>query len=80
VSNFLTILVTAIAAVSAPINAALTSMKLSQPGNLILAIQFVMLAIYTPFVLKSVHRFQGLLMGLSVGFSLQALRFCSPPR
>jgi hypothetical protein len=67
VSNFLTMLTTSAAALYPPAKAALASINLAEPGTLILSIQFVMLALYTPFVLTSVHRFQGLIIGLLSG-------------
>jgi hypothetical protein len=67
VSNFLTMLTSFASAAYPPVKAALASTSLANPGNLILSIQFVMLIIYTPFVLSAVHKFQGLIIGALAG-------------
>jgi|SRR5579863_1634765 len=67
VSNFVVMLTTSAASLYSPIKAALASVNLSKPGDQILFLQFVILAVYTPFVLTSVHRFQGLLLGSIAG-------------
>ncbi len=79
-SNSITMLVTMAEAAQPSVARALESTGLKGPGDLILFLQFCIVAIYTPMVLKSVHRFGGLLVGSLVGLvaALIAVMIASP--
>jgi len=66
-SNSITMLITMTEAALPRLASALASTGLKGPGDLILFLQFCFVAIYTPMVLKSVHRFAGFFVGTLVG-------------
>lgn len=67
VSNTITMLVTMAESTNPQIRGALSATGLTTPGNIILFIQFCMVAVYTPMVLNSVHKFGGLIVGTMLG-------------
>jgi hypothetical protein len=80
VSNSITMLITMAEAALPRLASALESTGLKGPGHLILFFQFCVVAIYTPMVLKSVHRFGGFFVGTLVGLvaALIAVLIASP--
>lgn len=80
VSNSLTMLITMAETAVPRLASAIGATGLKEPGELILFLQFCIVAIYTPMVLKSVHRFSGLLVGTLVGLvaALIAVLIASP--
>jgi hypothetical protein len=66
-SNLVTMVITSAEAVFPSMRDAMRSSGLDAPGTLILLLQFLMLLVYTPLVLKGVHRFAGLMVGSLVG-------------
>ena len=66
ISNFVTMLVSSTASAFPNIADFVESVDL-EPGQLILLIQFLILLVYTPLLLKGVHKFSSLAMGCLVG-------------
>jgi hypothetical protein len=67
ISNFVTMLITSAAGAFSNVHAIVLRAHL-EPGEIILSIQFLLLLIYTPLLLKGVHKFSGLAMGIVIGF------------
>lgn len=80
VSNTIAMLVTMAESAIPRIGNSLSATGLKTPGDLILFLQFCMVAVYTPMVLKSVHRFGGFVVGTLVGLlaALIAVIIASP--
>jgi hypothetical protein len=66
ISNFVTMLITSAAAAFPNVHAIVQRTDL-EPGEVILLIQFFVLLIYTPLLLKGVHKFSGHAMGWLIG-------------
>jgi hypothetical protein len=67
VSTFLAMIVVFVETTAPRLTTLVSATGLKTPGDIVLFLQFVVLLIYTPVVLKGVHRFQGMFIGLLAG-------------
>jgi hypothetical protein len=66
-STFLALLVTSARAAYPFMQHYFENTFVDSPGGILLFFQFLIMAVYTPIILKSVHRFQGVIVGSFTG-------------
>lgn len=66
-STFLALLVTSARAAYPFLQSYFENTFIESPGGVLLLFQFLIMAVYTPIILKSVHRFQGVVVGSVTG-------------